>query len=94
MAWGTIRRATDEDEQRLTAAAIRFARRYEIDLIGDENDAVFEIEGIVDLVRHSEWVPRPLTHRLPGYWMAVVRRALREPGAEGIAYGYVGYHVE
>lgn len=99
MAWGTLRQATDDDVQRLTSAAQRFCVRHGIDQPGNVPVNGFEfVNAIEDLVANmtdpsqQEWTCREGAY-LGRLWRRCVRRALG-PGADGIAYGYVGYSVE
>lgn len=90
MAWGTIRKATEEDTQRLNAAAIRFIERHGITgLVYDDETAWSELG---DYLAGGGWDDTGNTRTL-GQWKRCIRRALREPSADGIAYGYVGYHA-
>jgi hypothetical protein len=84
MAWGTIRKATDEDVNRLATAEAKYTEKY-----GIEPDAVDDnsADGFGLINGYS-------VSYLRARWRERVRRALREPSADGIAYGYVGYHVD
>ena len=90
MAWSTIRIATDGDIEKLNRAATRFMARHEI---GNPAD--------VEPVKAVEYAIEPEHESYPGefaaerkLWRASVRRALGSRFAEGIAYGYVGYHQD
>jgi len=93
MSWSIIRKATEEDVAKLETRSKAFAERHNLPVEADEDtdwyDTVFwhleyEIEN------------NPCGFYRPRYMMRlfnrVTERAL-EPGAEGIAHGYVGYHV-
>lgn len=89
MAWGTIRKPTDQDEQRLDAARERFIARHGA---APEN----LIYG-----RDGDWIDgwrRPLDRdeivRYRKLWHAAAHRALRHKWATGIAHGYVGYNAD
>jgi hypothetical protein len=94
MAWGTIRQATDEDIARYRAAAERFIVRHDIRQWNDSeyndptDDVEFHLEDLVSRGQHEE------SRYLRRLWLRAVRRALRNPSADGIAYGYVGYHAQ
>lgn len=95
MAWATIRKATAGDLDALEARAKVFARRHEIDI--DESDnwarAVdFHVQHAkTHGVQSSGWYPDG--GRLCRLWRRVVRRLFGR-NADGIAHGYVGYHVD
>ncbi len=93
MAWGTIRRATDKDTEALRIAAERFCKRH-----GIETHDGFGPESAIDCALCPGYGASDYEHdqvkRLRPLWARIVRRALNSPNAEGIAYGYVGYHVE
>ena len=90
MSWGTLRKANDEDLAALNAAARRFAERHDITFASEISD--------VDTVEYWLYEQDKDDFRLGKYyarlWNRCVARALKHPGAEGIAYGYVGYHVD
>ena len=85
MAWSIIRRATEEDVKRLAAAQKRFEQRHGIDL-----DSVY-----MDCSETGYGGGRAVNYKEAKYlwrlWLRVVRRALGEENAEGIAWGHVGY---
>ena len=106
MGWATIRRATDEDRERLQQAARRFIKRHELHR-QVESDAlstdgpIAVVEFVVDRARKEGLFPKDIgVPMMPdgGYlerlWRRIVRRALRCPGADGIAWDHVGYHVD
>jgi hypothetical protein len=87
MAWSTMHKASEEDFERVESSARRFAVRHDLFMVNDCNG---ENEGLpahleVGLIVDDRPGLRPL-------WRRCVVRALG-PGAEGIAYGYVGFHV-
>lgn len=90
MAWNIIRKATDEDQSKLEKRARTFAARYNISV--ENEPAVSAVEGYIDFERYYGY--RPRGNRLRWLWIKVVRRALNERAATGIAYGYVGYTEE
>jgi len=87
MAIGTIRRATDEDYARLNAAALRFAKLHNLKLMADETGvpAYAAVETEVD------WSGNRHLRQL---WLRCFRRATREPQADTVAYGYVGWSAK
>ena len=107
MAMGTIRRATDEDAERVFAAAERLLRRHAVKLIAGnlsyENpgwliglrgqEAYNAVEEIVGARGDDNTLQQMNRTYLRGLWMAAFRRALREPGADTWGWGYIGYHV-
>ena len=85
MAWSVVRKATQEDTERLAAIHRRFAARYHVELLEVTPD---EVEAMLDALERHDW---ELGHYLNG----LLRRAIRRAGLyEGIAWGYVGFHVE
>lgn len=94
MAWNVIRRATAEDEERLERAARRFIDRHSLVNDIDMSNPVGELEDLLDYSIRNEFPLRSgEAQRLSRNWRRCVRRALRDPNAEGIAYGNVGYNV-
>lgn len=93
MAWSTIRKATETDVEKLEATAKRFAKRYGIEPLEEISqtytDAVESalMDGIYQNNQYGEWT------KLVRLWHKCVERALGA-GAEGIAYNYVGFHVD
>lgn len=93
MAWATIRKATEEDVARLNERAEAFIARHELPRLGiltptDAAEAAIDhlISGYG--VSHEEQAEGRRLRRL---WLGIVRRALKESRADGIAHGYVGY---
>lgn len=98
MTWATIRKAQPEDYERSEAAAIRFIDRHReelraancfLDTDVKESGAVYAIELTLGDVQESD-----RQHYLGRLWRNCLRRALREKGADGIAYKHVGYNVD
>lgn len=87
-AWATIRKATNDDDQKLSAAAVRFIARHGLTQLDDQRP-VQAVECGID--QDAESYPGEFS-RLRKLWRAVIKRALGHTWAEGIAYGYVGYH--
>lgn len=83
MAWNIIRKATTEDKIAINAAAERFCNRHAIKPNGF--DSVDAIECEIDCNEYNGVYLKKL-------WRAVVRRALDDKRADGIAHGYVGYN--
>jgi len=106
MAWSVIRRATVEDAERLEASAARFVARHSVELaelgvcsIDDTNDHNANAMGMVGSLvwrrdRESRIIERERLTYLANLWRACMRRALREPNADGIAWDTVGFWVE
>jgi len=90
MAWSTIRRATDADNERLDTAARRFCVRHGIDEHGERRPLDIEMELEYDRRDGHRRYPA----RLLSQWRRIVRRILDSPNAEGVAYGYVGFNVD
>jgi len=86
MAWSVIREATNEDRERMAAARARFMERHGLDEIGFD---MLEDGGYGE--SQVECEKRKYLRKL---WRACMRRALREPSADGIAYGHVGYYAD
>lgn len=97
MAWAPIREATDEDMAAVEAAAERFIERHRIKAdwgnsphLGALDNPWEALESAIDrLDPRFGWAG--YMRRL---WRGCMRRALGEPRAHGIAYGYVGRSVE
>jgi hypothetical protein len=101
MAWSTIRKATEEDWERLSAAARTFIERHldefpylKLDDPEVQRDYVFALEGELDYRSSDAYDHEMKCRRLGRLWRRCVRRALRDGNAEGIAYGYVGQSVD
>jgi hypothetical protein len=84
MAWRVLRPATAEDVRVLEAAAERFARRHGVPVVRG-----LRPEPALDAVMWATSSDVDLRRR----WRRVVRRVLDAPGADGIAYGAVGFEV-
>ena len=92
MGWATIRKATDEDGERLNKAARRFYDKHpEVrDYAPDEGDWYSRVDAAVMAV--YDYVDGGKnTAKL---WRRCVRRALGEPTADGIDWGYVGRRAD
>jgi len=88
MPWALLRRATDEDIERLDTTAARFITRHGIRRY-DDSDPVTTVEwAVADHDDNKNW-----ERKLRPLWRACVRRALRDRRAEGIAYDHIGYYV-
>ncbi len=93
MSWSTIRRATEADSAAIEAAAQRFARRHNLDA-GYGDTAAMAIDANIDCLRQPGQLDGGAYGRsLERLWRNCQRRALGEKNADGIAYGYVGFHV-
>ena len=96
MAMGTIRPMTDEDQERIAAAARRFIERHGISVhvMADsvETATLQELEGAIDFwAQNQDASERGYYKRL---WLAAFRRAVREPRADTYGWGYIGYHID
>jgi hypothetical protein len=89
MAWSTIRKATNEDCEKLETRAEAFAKRHGIER-GEIVTAVTSVENHIAWASENYEPEGPYLNKL---WRAVVKRALDHPWAEGIAWGYVGFYV-
>lgn len=99
MAWSTIRKATQEDYAVLNKAARRFADHHNLDTSNFSDRPWYErVDAVVEGYAEYHRDPNDVEHwdamRLANLWRRVVRRALKEPSTDGIAYGYVGSHVD
>jgi hypothetical protein len=94
MPWNTLRLATNEDHERLEAAARRYADRHRIRVaLAAPDTAVAAVEEhLYDL--HASRDPDLRAAYYRRLWRDATRRALRDRRADGIAYGYVGYHTD
>lgn len=99
MAWSTIREATSEDYAALNKAARRFADHHNLDVTNFEsgNNWYYRVDMTISSYVWQHRDPNDVEHwdaaRLANLWRRVVRRALKEPSADGIAYNYVGSRV-
>lgn len=93
MAWGIYRRAQDEDYVRLAEAGQRFIDRHGLGMMVRWYDGTpdQQINYLLIDLRTSHPEDACYYRRL---WLRCVARALRQPGAEGIAWGSVGAHVD
>lgn len=89
--WVCIRKATEEDEQRLQEREQAFLNRHSYMIpnwYDPHSDSVyFVVKAYSDDYKHY-------TGKLPDEWYAyrkVVARALGHPDAQGIAWGYIGH---
>lgn len=90
MAWSTIRRATDDDMANLAKTAKRFVERHGLGTYMSPILTVADLE--IGHYGESESEARHRKH-LRRLWVQCVRRTLKEPAAEGIAFGYVGFEA-
>ncbi len=93
MAWGTIRKATAEDEAKLQAVYDRFTKTHNVIA---ENVLFVEDDGSVG---HGSCLRDEDGCEIGPCWALTLRRYLRRNikraiGGEGIAYGYVGYNAD
>lgn len=105
MAWGTIRKATEDDVYALEKAARRFIARHDIRFLSDTPETYVKeyreigvpasftsyLEGAID--QHAEDYPGQFSY-LRMLWKRCMRRALGESDADGIEWGYVGYNAD
>ena len=97
MAWNCLYQVTPERERELNELLIKrllaFAQRHDIPVHTEEDHGLPIDMQIEEYCNH--W--RDILHfHIPEYFLykRVVSRALGHPKAEGIAYGYVGYHYK
>ena len=96
MSWGTIRQSTGEDIARLNVAATSFCKRHDLppmDWYRLGSELTYNGYGNADYDMAIGNHTCGDLKRLNRLWKRVMRRALREPNADGIAYGYVGYNA-
>lgn len=90
--WSIIRKATQEDKDKLETRAARFAKRHDIEIPdGWRAEAALDFH-IEDEIRLDDG-----SHNgqyLNSLWLAVVRRALGSNLAEGIAWDTVGFTID
>lgn len=91
MSWSTIRRATDTDNANLEQAAERFCRRHGIEIY--ECSAQLAIDCALNPGGGCGYAAEDRARHLRPLWRRIVRRVLGSPNADGVAYGYVGFHV-
>jgi hypothetical protein len=80
MAWVCFRKATEDDYKRIYAAADRFCKRHDISRHSSSAWACIENKLMYDSDEKY----------LAKLWYACVARAVKEPGAEGIAWDHIG----
>ena len=97
MAWSVIRKETDEDYAALNKAARRFADRHGIALVMFNNtNSIYDqvdtfIQANLESTPADDWEYAGAKY-LETIWKRCVRRALKEPAADGVAWGSVGFH--
>ena len=100
MAWVLHREATQEDWDRYIRTCREFVLRYGAyagmrdpgHWLRDIEDTPHEVPHIARyVVDNSPWEDRS---RLRAILRKRIRRALRHPWAEGIAYGHVGWYTD
>lgn len=100
MSWSTIRKATHDDHETLNHRAEAFMARHNI-----PPPTPPELTDATELWRHLDayldqralsgsWLNMQDGKHLRRLWIAILRRAVGHPAAEGIAYGYIGYHAD
>jgi hypothetical protein len=94
MAWVPIRKTTEEDWRKLEDKAKAFMERHGLSL-DDPYDSYQDTLDAFALAPIGEGEEqeqeRLILYRL---WLRVLRRTLKEPQADGIAYGFVGFWQE
>ena len=93
MAWSVIRKATNEDCELLEKRAQAFCKRHDIPLEADDS-AVQEVDWYIEPCDDDDEGQRLDRQYLKQLWLAIVRRTLKHPRAEGIAWENVGFVVE
>lgn len=104
MTWVILRKATEDDINRLDERLTAFARRHPMiaENMPDETpeceplpiDA--RIEYALDRIKNKfgAYGENPEYARLNRLYISVVRRALNHPEATGISWGNVGYSID
>ena len=94
MSWVTIRKATEEDIERLEARTLTFIKRHNLPVpVCDNESAQTKLDEYLECELEYYAYDKPSASRpyyLRKLYRRVIERAL-EPGAEGIAHGYIGY---
>jgi len=95
MAWSTIRKATDEDYEKLEQRAEAFLKRHNLDIDWYAQEGQSKAVALEDILNYDieHGIPSEARYLL-GLWKRIVKRALGHHWAEGIAYGYVGFSVD
>ena len=88
MGWSTIRKATQEDKELLEQKAQEYCDRHKI--VVDFDTA---LETITYHVNYGGYIPDPNCLNIKRNWKRIVERLFGK-GAEGIAYGYIGFYVK
>lgn len=88
MGWSAMRKATEEEMSELNAATEKIGQRHGFDGDAVSWDMSFFKEGYTSY--DDKWKQADRAQRA---YRRAVRKILGE-GAEGIAYGHVGYHVK
>ena len=96
MSWSVIRKATDEDYEKLEQRAEAFCKRHSLDI--DEGYLCGQSKAIIleDVLSYDTLhgnAPHEARYLLK-LWKRIVKRALGHHWAEGIAYGTVGFEVK
>jgi len=95
MAWSTIRKATDEDYEKLQQRAEAFIKRHGLDIDWYALEGQSKASALEDILSYDvQHGIESEARYLPGLWKRIVKRALGHPWAEGIAYGYVGFSAD
>ncbi len=90
-----IRGITEGDEERLRAAARRFVQRHEQELqlllgrLSAEDGLPHNLAWCLEHQADESLQESFLRARLRPLWRAAFRRAVREPHADGVAWGYI-----
>jgi hypothetical protein len=91
MPWSVIRKATEEDKARLRAASARFAQRHGLGDLPDDVIDLYQAGVVGPAPRGCSLEEEQRARYLLPLWKRAMRRALRHPSADGIAYGCVGW---
>ena len=84
MAWSIIRRATETEIEQLAAAEERIKKQYDVP------DAAWDMSY---WIKGTSWERATQLKKAQAAYRRAVRKILGG-SAEGIAHGYVGYHVD
>lgn len=93
MGWHTIRKATEADHEKLNTRAAAFVERNALKTwVGPVVTASHLYVTLCDMAEDDDPFYATRGKRLLKNWRRVVVRALGHEWAQGICYGYVGYH--
>jgi len=91
MDWSVLRKATEEDYEKMEKAFDRFCRRHNLDpeLMGGFNS----IESVLEYDINQGGASAAGARYLRTLWRRIVKYTLKHPMAEGISHDTVGFTV-